>query len=83
MSSVDASRRLRVVVVGAGVAGLEVVLGLGALAGGRVEVWLVAPDARFSLRALEVAAPFSRGHSRALDLGEFAPSRTSSSCGAR
>ena len=72
MSSADARNPCRVVVVGAGVAGLEVVLGLRALAGDRVAVTLVAPTARFSLRALEVARPFSRGHARALELAEFA-----------
>jgi sulfide:quinone oxidoreductase len=72
MSSTDPVNPRRVVVVGAGVAGLEVVLGLRALAGTRVAVTLVSPDARFSLRALEVARPFSRGHASAMDLAAFA-----------
>jgi sulfide:quinone oxidoreductase len=72
MTSPDATAPYRVVVVGGGVAGLEAVLALRALAGSRVAVTLVSPSARFSLRALEVARPFARGHTRALELAEFA-----------
>jgi len=48
----------RVVVAGGGVAGLEAVIALHHLAGGRVVTTLVAPDAVFELRALSVREPF-------------------------
>jgi sulfide:quinone oxidoreductase len=47
-----------VLVVGGGVAALETVAALRALAGSRVEITLVAPTARFEPRALSVTALF-------------------------
>jgi sulfide:quinone oxidoreductase len=48
----------RVVIAGAGVAGLEAVLALRALAGDRIDIVLVAPDARFINRSMAVEKPF-------------------------
>src|SRR3954465_2442555 len=45
----DTSKR-RVVIAGGGVAGLELVLALKALAGDRVDVTLVSPDEEFAHR---------------------------------
>ena len=48
---------LRVVIGGGGVAGLEALLALHALAGDRVQLTLVAPDPDFAYRPLAVAEP--------------------------
>jgi sulfide:quinone oxidoreductase len=48
----------KVVVAGGGVAGLEAVLALSALAGDRVALELAAPEPVFSYRPLAVAEPF-------------------------
>jgi sulfide:quinone oxidoreductase len=52
----------RVVVVGAGVAGLETALALRALAADAVSVELVAPEREFVYRPLAVTEPFGIGH---------------------
>jgi sulfide:quinone oxidoreductase len=49
---------MRVVVAGAGVAGLETALALRAFAKGLVSVQLVAPETEFTYRPLAVAEPF-------------------------
>jgi len=54
----------RVVVAGAGVAGLETALALRALAGGLVAVEVVAPEQEFVYRAFAVAEPFGGGDVR-------------------
>ena len=51
----------RVVIAGAGVAGLEALLALHALAGERVDVTVLAPEPAFVLRAAGVGTPFDRG----------------------
>src|SRR4051812_42839041 len=51
-----------VVIVGGGVAGLEALLGLRAMAEDRVQLTLVAPEPDFSYRPLAVAEPFAMGH---------------------
>ena len=56
-TSHDAVGALRVVVGGGGVAGLEALLALRALAGDRVRLTLVAPAAEFTYRPLAVAEP--------------------------
>jgi sulfide:quinone oxidoreductase len=67
----DNSKR-RVVVVGGGVAGLEVVLALHALGGDRLDVTLVSPDEEFAYRPLSVAEPFGLGEVRRYDAAELA-----------
>ena len=62
----------RVVVAGGGVAGLEALLALHALAGERVELTLVSPNPDFVYRPLAVAEPFALGHQRRTPLAEAA-----------
>jgi sulfide:quinone oxidoreductase len=54
--------RMDVVVVGAGVAGLETALALNAMAPQQVDVELIAPEWDFTYRPLSVAEPFGIGH---------------------
>ena len=63
---------LRVVVAGGGVAGLEAVLGLRALAGQRVETTLLAPDDDFVFRPLSVGEPFALGDAQRVPLEKVA-----------
>jgi sulfide:quinone oxidoreductase len=63
---------LRTVIAGGGVAGLEALLALRALAGDRVELTLVAPTADFIYRPLAVAEPFALGRPRRTPLAEVA-----------
>jgi sulfide:quinone oxidoreductase len=58
------SPALKVVIVGAGVAGLETMMALRALAGPRVEITLVAPTGEFVYRPLAVAEAFGVGRAR-------------------
>jgi len=51
----------RVLVVGGGVAALETVLAVQALAGDRVGLEMLAPDRHFTYRPVAVAEPFSAG----------------------
>jgi sulfide:quinone oxidoreductase len=60
-----------VVVAGGGVAGLEALLGLRSMAGDRVRLTLIAPDADFSYRPLAVAEPFALGHAHRVPLRRF------------
>jgi sulfide:quinone oxidoreductase len=55
---------LRVVVAGAGVGGLETMVALRGLVGHRVALTLVAPQADFTVRALEVFEPFGLGRAQ-------------------
>jgi len=66
-----ASEPLRVVVAGAGVAGLETLVALRALAADRVAPALVAPEATFSVRALGVFEPFGVGRPHEAPLAEL------------
>jgi sulfide:quinone oxidoreductase len=50
--------RVRVLIAGGGVAGLETLLALRALAGDRVDITLVAPELRFVNRSMAVDQPF-------------------------
>ena len=52
---------LQVVIAGAGVAGLEALIALRALAGERTEIKLVAPGPDFVYRPASVAEPFGQG----------------------
>jgi len=60
----------RVVVAGGGVAGLEALLALHALAGDRVQLTLVSPTPDFVYRPLAVAEPFALGHQRRTPLAQ-------------
>jgi sulfide:quinone oxidoreductase len=61
-----------VVIAGGGVAGLEALLGLHAIAGDRVTLRLIAPDVEFTYRPLAVAEPFALGHAHRVPLSRFA-----------
>src|SRR5829696_4339270 len=61
-----------VLIAGGGVAGLEALLGLHAVARDRVRITLVAPDPEFSYRPLAVAEPFALGHAQRVPLARFA-----------
>lgn len=63
---------LKVVIAGAGVAGLETMMALRALAGPRVEVTLVAPTSEFVYRPLSVAEPFGIDRARRYALAAIA-----------
>jgi sulfide:quinone oxidoreductase len=67
-----ASAPVRVVVAGGGVAGLEALMALRALAGARVELTLVAPNDEFVYRPLAVEAPFEVGRTRRIALSDAA-----------
>jgi sulfide:quinone oxidoreductase len=65
-------RPLRVVVVGGGVAALEVCLGLQTLAGDRVELVIVAPEPAFEFKPAAVGEPFGVSAVHRFDLAEVA-----------
>ncbi|MDO9410879.1 NAD(P)/FAD-dependent oxidoreductase [Patulibacter sp.] len=65
------AERPAVVVVGGGIAALELVLALHDLAPGLVRTTMIAPEPEFTLRPLNVARPFARGHADRLDLAAF------------
>ena len=64
--------RLRVLVAGGGVAGLEAVLALRALAAERVDVTIVAPEVKFINRSMAVDQPFKRRRGRGIRLEDAA-----------
>src|SRR5690348_7496772 len=64
--------RVRVIVAGGGVAALETVIGLRALAGERIAIELIAPERAFVLRSLMVAAAFGADSGSSLELSELA-----------
>src|SRR5262252_807124 len=70
----SASERLRVLVAGGGVAGLETLLALRALAGELVELELLAPEPDFWYRPLAVAEPFEAGRVPRIELADVAES---------
>jgi sulfide:quinone oxidoreductase len=63
---------LEVVVVGSGVAGLETVMALRALAGGRPNITLVTPESEFEYRPLAVGEPFDLGTPQRHELDRIA-----------
>jgi sulfide:quinone oxidoreductase len=63
---------LRVLVAGGGVAGLETLLALRALAGDLVDLELLAPEPEFWYRPLSVAEPFDAGRARHFGLAAIA-----------
>ena len=62
----------RIVIAGGGVAGLEALLALRAIAGDRVDLTLVAPNDSFIDRPMTVAEPFGLGSAAQLSLPEVA-----------
>jgi sulfide:quinone oxidoreductase len=58
------SARPHIVIAGGGVAAVELALALHDLAGDRVRLTIVAPNAEFELRPLRTAEPFSRDRVR-------------------
>ncbi|HET6690352.1 MAG TPA: FAD-dependent oxidoreductase, partial [Miltoncostaeaceae bacterium] len=65
-------RSLQVVVAGGGVAGLEALLALRDLAGGRVALTLLSPETEFVYRPMAVAEPFGRGRADHHPLADIA-----------
>ena len=66
---------IRVLVAGGGVAGLEAVLALQALAGERVAIELLTPERHFTYRPLAVAEPFRPGSVERRELSTIAAER--------
>jgi sulfide:quinone oxidoreductase len=64
--------RLRVLVAGGGVAALEAVFALRALAGDLVDLELLAPEPRFYYQPLAVAEPFGAGVVQTVELSALA-----------
>ena len=71
----DTSSRSRVLIVGAGVAGLETLLALRALAGARVEVTLLAPEPKFIDPSMAVDQPFEPQRVHGVRLQDIADER--------
>jgi sulfide:quinone oxidoreductase len=72
MTEQQASAPHRVVIAGGGVAGLEALIALQQLAGGRVATTLLAPTPEFLVRALSVQDPFARPSPRRYPLQRIA-----------
>ena len=64
--------RPRVLIAGGGIAGLEALLALRALAGRRVQIDLLSPEADFVHRPRSVGAPFQLGRPQRLALADVA-----------
>jgi sulfide:quinone oxidoreductase len=64
--------RSRVLIAGGGVAGLETLLALRALAADRVDITILAPELRFVNRSMAVDQPFKPKRSRGLRLEDTA-----------
>src|SRR3954447_16440671 len=63
---------LRVLIAGGGVAGVETLLALRALAGDMVDLELLAPEPEFWYRPLAVAEPFGAGRAHQFELAGIA-----------
>ena len=61
-----------IVIAGGGVAGLEALLALRAMARDHTRLTLIAPDPDFSYRPLAVAEPFGLGHAHRVPIERFA-----------
>ena len=72
MNSLGAAQPLQVVVTGGGVAGLETVMALRALAGARLSIKLVAPDDGFVYAPLSPGEPFGVAEVRRHSLAQIA-----------
>ena len=62
----------QVLIAGGGVAALETLMALRDLAGSRVDITLIAPEATFTYRPMKVAEPFYKGHAHEYGLAEIA-----------
>jgi sulfide:quinone oxidoreductase len=62
------NRPARVLIAGGGAAGLEALIALRTLAGGRVELELISPERTFAWRSMAVAAAFGRAPAPSIDL---------------
>jgi sulfide:quinone oxidoreductase len=69
------AERQKVLVAGNGVAGLETVLALQALAGDRLDIEMLAPERHFTYRPLAVGAPFMRATPARVELAGIARDR--------
>jgi sulfide:quinone oxidoreductase len=65
------SKRMRVLIAGGGVAALETVLALRALAGDHVSMALLAPGAELLYRPVTVAEAFGRGEARSFPIDDI------------
>jgi len=68
----NGAARQRVLIAGGGVAGLETLLALDALAGDRVDITIVAPELRFINRSMAVERPFRPQRMRGVSLMDTA-----------
>jgi sulfide:quinone oxidoreductase len=67
----DPEERMRVVIAGGGVAALETLLALRALADHRVELTVLSPERELLYRPATVAEAFGRGEAHSYDLSEI------------
>jgi sulfide:quinone oxidoreductase len=63
---------LSVLIAGGGVAALEAMMALRAIAGDRVRITLLAPERDFHYRPMAVAEPFTIAHARRVELATIA-----------
>jgi sulfide:quinone oxidoreductase len=71
-TATEARGDVHVLVIGGGVAGLEVALALRELAEGRTDVEIVAPEQHFFYRPLAVSEPFGGARVQRWEVGELA-----------
>lgn len=72
MSTDTNSHPLHVLIAGGGVAALEAMMALRALAGDRVSITLLAPEREFRYRPMTVAEPFTIARARHIALADIA-----------
>lgn len=72
MTNTPDTQPLEVVIAGAGVAGLEALIALRSLAGPRVRLTLLAPDAEFVYRPQSVGEPFGLAPAGRYDIARIA-----------
>ena len=72
MTTEPNSNPFNVLIAGGGVAALEAMMALRALAGDRVQITLLAPDREFRYRPMAVAEPFTIAHARHIPLADIA-----------
>lgn len=71
MATVANSDPLEILIAGGGVAALEAMMALRALAGDRVQITVLAPERDFRYRPMAVAEPFAIAHARHLPLASI------------